>query len=475
MYNFQIYIMKYNAFFYTILFLIKQYLSYLVYPLKVIDESDKIENLLSFNSTFTTLEGGDPLQRVNFYFSLNHSKIYISDLGCYPSNLWNLRNSNSYIIIGEVEKNDQTNISKILMMDKIYFYDNIDLSKKLEIQSFPFFYYTDLSKQNFNVCGSIGLLMTDVKNPEEFDEYLKLIGSQTHHFSFFNYNGQDYIVNSIFLHIEFKDIFKNVKNISWVNPILGNDVSNWEIPIKDIYYNNIHIKNTVLELNPLFELIIGDNDYKANIENDFFKSYFKEEICSVKEKKEYKIFECDANKFNNKDIKQFPTLHMFNIEINYIFEMNGEDLFIKINDKLYFKIVFPILDLLPKRWILGKIFLRKYPTIFSSTNKLIGFYLENEDNLPEEDKEKKGDKASQIENDESIFSNTFFICLIIVIILGLFFAGVYFWKKILLSKRHKKNQLIDDYYQYDSDNIKKNKKKGIKDNAENNSIEMDNK
>jgi len=467
--------MKYNAFFYTIFFLIKQYLSYLVYPLKVVDEFDKIENLLSFNTTFTTLEGGDPLQRVNFYLSLNHSKIYISDLGCYPSNLWNLKNSNSYIIIGEVEKNDQTNISKILMMDKIYFYDNIDLSKKLEIKSFPFYYYTDLSKQNFNVCGSIGLLMTDVKNPDEFDEYLKLIGSQTHHFSFFNYKGQDYIVNSIFLHNEFKDIFKNIKNISWVNPILGNDVSNWEIPIKDIYYNNIHIKNTVLELNPLFELIIGNNDYKANIENDFFKSYFKEEICSVKEKKGYKIFECDANKFDNKDIKKFPTLHMYNIEINYIFEMNGEDLFIRINDKFYFKIVFPILDLLPRRWILGKIFLRKYPTIFSSTNKLIGFYLENEDALPEEDKEKKGDKASQIENDESIFSNTFFICLIIVIILGLFFAGVYFWKKILLSKRHKKNELIDDYYQYDSDIIKKNKKKGIRDNSENNSIEMDNK
>ena len=468
--------MKLVALYYIFLFLIKQYFNYLVYPLQVIDEFDKIENLLLFNSTFTTLEVGDPLQRVNFYFSLNHPRIYVSDLECYPSNLCNLRNSNSTIIIGEVEKNEQTNISKILMMEKLIFYDNIDLSKKLEIKSFPIYYYTDLSKQNFKVCGSIGLSMSDVKNVDEFDEYLKLLGSQTNHFSFFNYNGQDYIVNSIFLHHEFKDIFKNVKNISWVNPVLGNDVSHWEIPNKDIYYNNKHFKNIILELNPLFELIIGNNDYKANIENDFFNSYLSEGICSIKETKGYKVFECDTNNFDNNNIYKFPILHMFNIEINHIFEMNGKELFIKINDKYYFKIVFPISDLEPERWILGKIFLRKYPTIFSSTNKLIGFYLDNEDALVERNKDKKVDKSSgQIENNESIFNNNFFIFIIIVIILGLIFVGIYFGKKMLLSKKHKKNELIDDYYQYDSDNIKKNKKKGIKDNTGNNSIEMDNK
>jgi hypothetical protein len=318
--------------------------------------------------------------------------------------------------------------------------------------------------------------MLDVKNEDEFDEYLKLIGSQTNHFSFFNCNGQDYIVNSVFLHQEFKDIFKNVKNISWVNPVLGNDVFHWEIPIKDIYYNNIHIKNAILELNPLFELIIGDNDYKANIKNDFFNSYINEEICIIKEIKGYTIFECDANKFDKNDIKIFPTLHMFNIEINHIFEMNGKDLFIKINDKFYFKIAFPVLDLSPKRWILGKIFLRKYPTIFSSTNKLIGFYLAYEDSLANENKEKNGDKTTgQIENNENAFTNNFFIGLIIVICLGLILLGIYFGKKIFFSKRHKKNGLIGDCYQYDSDSIKKNKKKGIKENGEINSIEMDNK
>ena len=468
--------MKYNAFYYIFVFLIKQYLNYIVYPLKIIDELDKIENLLLFNSTFTTIEIGDPLQKINFYFSFNHSRIYVSDLGCYPTNLCNLRISNSSVIIGEVEKNEQTNISKILMMEKFYFYDNIDLSKKLEIKSFPIYYYTDLSKQNFNICGNIGLSMSDVKDFDEFDEYLKLIGSQTNHFSFFSYNGQDYIVNSIFLHHEFKDIFKNVKNISWVNPVLGNDVSHWEISIKDIYYNNIHMKNIILELNPLFELIIGNNVYKLNINNDYFNSYINKEICSIKEIKGYKIFECDANKFDNDDVKKFPTLHMFNIEINYIFEMNGEDLFIKINDKFYFKVVFPVIDFVPQRWILGKFFLRKYPTIFSSTNKLIGFYLNNENVLGEENKGTKGDNQSeQIENNESIFTNKFFICLIIIIGLGLLLLGIYFGKKIFFSKKHKKNELIDDYYQYDSDKIKKNKKKGFKDNTENNSIEMDNK
>ena len=68
----------YLVFFYFI----KKCFNYIVYPLKAFYESDKIENLLLFNSTYTTIEMGTPPQKVNFYFSLNHSKMFITDVGC---------------------------------------------------------------------------------------------------------------------------------------------------------------------------------------------------------------------------------------------------------------------------------------------------------------------------------------------------------------------------------------------------------
>ena len=51
-----------------ILTLYKQNLAYVVLPLKTLDKFDKIDNLLSFNSTYTTINIGIPNQQVDFYF-----------------------------------------------------------------------------------------------------------------------------------------------------------------------------------------------------------------------------------------------------------------------------------------------------------------------------------------------------------------------------------------------------------------------
>ena len=48
----------------------------------------------------------------------------------------------------------------------------------------------------------------------------------------------------------------------------------WEIAMKEVYYNDVYSnpdKYITFEINPLFELIIGTNEFKNNIIKDYFK------------------------------------------------------------------------------------------------------------------------------------------------------------------------------------------------------------
>ena len=61
--------MRKNQVFYFSLFILlfKQFHNYIVYPLKTLEENNNsIEALLSFNSTYTILEIGNPPQRLIF-------------------------------------------------------------------------------------------------------------------------------------------------------------------------------------------------------------------------------------------------------------------------------------------------------------------------------------------------------------------------------------------------------------------------
>ena len=137
--------MKIITLIYIFFYLIKKSLNYVVYPLKTFDQLDSIEKLLSFDSTYTTLEIGTPPQKVNFYLSLNHYKMFITDIGCKNINLFNITNSKSTKFLGEVQKYD-TNNNILLVMDTLYFYDNINLKEKLKIEDFPLYYLMDATK-----------------------------------------------------------------------------------------------------------------------------------------------------------------------------------------------------------------------------------------------------------------------------------------------------------------------------------------
>ena len=448
-----------------ILFIIfKLYSCYIVYPLKTYEDSTKIENLLLFNSTYTTLQMGTPPQKVNFEFSLNHSKMFITDVNCKNTNLYNLMESSTLFMLGETDDDDPYN-SLIIAMESFYFYENINLTIMNEINAFPLYYSVDLRNEQTYLCGNIGLSIMQYESldeePDEIEYYLKFLRSQNNYFSFFNYKGEDYIVNSIFLHEEFIDIFHDVNNISWVNPIMRNNYLHWEISMKEIYYNKVHIKDKIIfELNPLFELIVGNNDYKINIQKDFFDSYINKDICSINNIENYQTFECDSNKFSIREIQKFPNLYMYNIDIDYIFNLTSEELFIQLNNIYYFKIIFPSENLdLNNRWIMGRTFLRKYPTIFSPSNRLVGFYV-NQKESEITWKEEENNEEDKVDGKKNDISKKISFYIIILVMIALIFTcfGLFIGRRIFFSRKKKVNELIDDYYQYNKEKKDKNKK-----------------
>ena len=425
--------MKIITFLYILFYLIKKCLNYVVYPLKLYNELNQIENYLSFNSTYTTLEIGTPPQKVDFYFNLNDNKMCLTQKNCNGKNLFDIDNSETLVIIGYLDKEQNSHYNQVFALDKITFYDNINLTEKITPDKFYIYYNSDINKKENHLCGNIGLSIikneTKMQN-DEIEYYLQYIKEQNEYFSFFHYKNQDFFVNSIFLHQEFKDLFIDVKDIVWEKPILKDNSYNWEIYMKEIYYNNTNIKGKIIfQLNPLFELIIGSNDYKKNIFKDFFEFYINNKTCLINEIKGYQIIECDANGFGIKDIKQFPNLYMLNYNLNNVFVMIGEELFIKLNNKYYFCIIFVNKNTQNNnKWIMGKIFLRKYPIIFSPINKKIGFYINP-----------NGDIRKEI---------TFKKTSIIIIILTFTCFGIWIGRNIFFKRKSEYNELIDN----DNDN-----------------------
>ena len=170
-----------------------------------------------------------------------------------------------------------------------------------------------------------------------------------------------------------------------------------------------------------------------------------------------------------------PNLYMANLGLQYTFELKGEELFTKINNKWYFEIIFPINNLDSVRWVIGRIFLRKYPVTFSPSTRLLGFYLnkeiKNEKEIKEEKKEQKIIEEINKKNNGNYFTKDFLGYIKIIIIALIFMiVGLIIGKKIFAMRKKRANELVDDYYQYDTE------KKDIKnDNLTSANIEMNSK
>ena len=171
--------------------------------------------------------------------------------------------------------------------------------------------------------------------------------------------------------IDFKEIFFEIKNNN------SND--------NDVY--TIYLNKTLYgELRHNFGLIIGTVEYHNLIENAFFKSYIKNNICHKKiilindfndNKVNYTYYYCyNVESFLK---EEFPKLFLKQRELNYTFELDENDLFTLFDDKWYFMIIFEGEETKNQmhKWFFGEPLLKKYIFVFDPINYKIGFYNPN--------------------------------------------------------------------------------------------------
>jgi len=265
-----------------------------------------------------------------------------------------------------------------------------------------------------------------------------------------------------------------------INNILSKDgYSQWGLLFDRIILKNITNKNkyylndkmALIEFN--LGLIIGTYEYQQIIEKNFFKLLIDKNICQRNLanysfhnfEQEYYVYRCNEKLYQRIDevsylsyIDYFPEFYFYSNNFEYSFNLLENDLFEKINGKIFFMIIF---DGKNKNnfWKLGQTFLKKHTLIFDYESKLIGFYNRN---LKQDFINKKPNNITKNSNPNNntlnkIIINSIKIIIFCVIILVSILIGM----KIKESRRKRANELKDDDFEYISANkdVKFNKSK----------------
>ena len=131
-------------------------------------------------------------------------------------------------------------------------------------------------------------------------------------------------------------------------------------------------KGSVFNLN--IKGIICSNSFQSYLVDNFFYPYTKDNKCKQEILKisynEYFTFICDTDI----NLNNFPTLFFYSQGIDFVFNLTGEDLFIKENNKYYCLISFLKGNF---KWVLGEVFFKKYEIIFDIDSKMLGFYIDH--------------------------------------------------------------------------------------------------
>ena len=229
---------------------------------------------------------------------------------------------------------------------------------------------------------------------------------------------------------------------------------------KDFLNNSeIILESIKVKFDFSINLIEGSNNYLDNIEKEFFNELYNRNICfkeKIRSEKNgvYLVIWCDKNYYE--EIKKFPTLYFKSNELEYIFELNYEDLFMMHGNKIFFLILFRTSQ---GMFSFGKLFFKKYLFTFSFDNKIIGFYNNNLVVNSHQTNNKNKEQSSGIKEKIIIFS------LCIIFIFTLFVILLKIKKKYLNNRQKRMNELMDNNYIYMSNqadnNISESKEKSI--------------
>ena len=449
----------------------------LIINLIIIQSADNTSDILVLNfkeyyhQTYNMLQNNTEYNGKDFINSFLFSKIYLElELGDNINQNGINQTLNTIIeaktdsfILRHINRNNYTICNFNSSLSKT-FYSNIlsttfckseDKFKIYTDTSFSNFKYVNFSFDNYfclndSICGEVGTDISIYKNTnKDFISKMNNIlnnGNQNFafHYSTIKKNEGIFIFGDI-PHNYFKNKYKEIDLISFYTKTI-----NFEIIMDTItfdgkeyyspeeyedknYYDYINV-----EITPNTEGIEFDKYFFNLLITIYFNDYINKNICKVDKTDMTTIIYCYADKFGKEDINKFPKIVFSKYKLNFNISFDNKDLFYYKDNKYFLKIYSKIG--IYKKFILGRILLKKYLTVFNADKKQIYFY---------------NTKSSEIINEKKSFMEKYGKIILISLLFGLIIfliIGILIGKLLFKERKKHANEMDDDKYEYQSKN-----------------------
>ena len=326
-----------------------------------------------------------------------------------------------------------TNLSERYASERMILYRDYDLKTK------EYGYYSKMEVKEYNdkkQCAILGLKMNlPVYEYDRIQNFVKTfyvnenINSYQWTVKYTKDNEGLVIIGDSPLNYD--PMFKNKKYEEHQTQAIGESTTvDFGIDFNEITFGSKDFEIKHAHFNHDLGVLLVNKIIYEKIKNSFFVNYLGDKkICFegwVYEK--YGYIYCDSNKFTDSDIKSLPKLIFKQTNMNYIFELNYEDLFSKQKDgRIYFLIVF---DLNYKTFKIGKPFLKKYSLTVDNKKNLITYFRIKE------------------ENEDNGYSRIIWIVILSVFVVILAGTTGFFAYKFIKKKNKKRANELDEDYEY---------------------------
>ncbi len=384
------------------------------------DNPQSFFNFLINNNMISNINIGNPNQKIEISIKFDEPYFYIKNKnknGDYNENI-----SSKYKKINEITLINEIFKFKSAILSNETFYFSNEKNEEIKIENLQFLIPKNEEKKLDK--GAIGLFYKDtssIKN-KNFITQLKDLNKINSYSFILQYenelNGKLYIGNYLNIFNEKYD----GNNFKYCHPGRISMVYSWDIKFENITFGNkliVSLKTCFFNatLNGILSNSILDNILKEN----FFNIYLSNNSCFeyFSNDNEYKFYICDD--YINLD--NFSSLSFKHKELNFSFIFNSEDLFIRKNGKLYFKIIFNVKTQI--MWQLGQTFLQKYQFAFDEDRKIFGFY------------------EKMIKKSETFYFLYIIIIILVIICIGLIY--ILYNNKLFKYRKIRVNELEDNF------------------------------
>ena len=337
-----------------------------------------------------------------------------------------------------------THYSTVFCNDDLIF-DNFTKSNsslnKIKLERYNFQLLNDTNIGNRINTGILGFSIFSIESYDDnfFNQlyFYHVINNKIFSINYIN-NSFGYISIGEYPHIYDNINYDKKFYVKSFNEYLGR----WGINFEKISFGDkifFIIDKIIGKINLSIKGMIGDRYLRMGLNDFFFTEKFKNNECFSEEynfnNKNITIYKCKSSL----NLKSFSKIYLFQRNMNYSFELESNELFIKDEDNNYIFLI-SFFSEHTGNWELGEIFLKKYQIIIEYSMKNIGFYTQ------------KKEKTKL--NIKQYFSYLLFCIMGLSIII----LSIFLYKAQTKKRRIRANELEDNYDYFPQENEEKKDK-----------------